>query len=237
MGNGNGKGMGKRTVKSILKVVPNSGATCVLVFGGATSKAKDYAFFAEFLKKRLGKLDKVFVTAPGDLSLGKWYSEYLPLEADIAYNLERGWDPEGAKNEATNYSHTVLHRDWEGPTLAWAKESLLLHGPVSKLILIGFSNGAMVASHIAKAMAHLQPRLWLASGPPAAFQLDDGSYARAPVKTVLTVGGQEKYWGGAARIRWLSALFNPTHIEFPGRHCQEERCEWVVDQAMDALLG
>ena len=38
-----------------------------------------------------------------------------------------------------------------------------------------------------QAMAHLQPRLWLASGPPASFQLKDMSYARAPFKTATAL--------------------------------------------------
>jgi hypothetical protein len=32
--------------------------------------------------------------------MGKWYSEYLPLEVDIAWNLDHGWDEEGALREA-----------------------------------------------------------------------------------------------------------------------------------------
>ena len=169
--------------------------------------------------------------------MGHWYSEYQALEKNVAYNVGVGWDMEGATKEARDYSHTVLRRDWEGPTLAWAKKSLRFHGPVSKLIFIGFSNGGMVASHIAKAMRKLQPRLWLASGPPARFQLEEGAYAKAPLKTVLTLGRSEKYWGGAKRIRGFCTPYNPTHIEYSGWHCQEHHCEWVVDEAMGALLG
>ena len=40
---------------------------------------------------------------------------------------------------------------------------------------------------LSQAMSGLNPRLWLASGPPASFQLAEGDYAKAPLTTALAL--------------------------------------------------
>jgi hypothetical protein len=54
---------------------------------------------------------------------------------------------------------------------------------------------------------------------------------------VLTVGKEEKYWGGMNNIRGLCSPYNPTVIEFPGYHAQEHNHSGVVSEAMTRLLS
>ena len=54
---------------------------------------------------------------------------------------------------------------------------------------------------------------------------------------VLTLGDNETYWGGHEKIQGLCQDFKPTYIPFDGKHCWEEWYPWVVDEAMDNLLG
>ena len=42
-------------------------------------------------------------------------------------------------------------------------------------------------STLPQAMPERQPRLWLASGPPSSFQLEEEAYAKAPLKTALAL--------------------------------------------------
>ena len=133
-------------------------------------------------------------------------SEYQPLKKDVAWNLAAGWSEEWAIHEAKNHSHSVVDRSWERAATKWAELVVQRpdksHGTASMLILIGIRNGGMVATHIAKELHTLSPRLWLASGPPASFQLERGCL-KAPPKTVFTVGTDEHYWGGCGRIQQL----------------------------------
>ena len=118
----------------------------------------------------------------GDLVGGDWYSQYTPLEKDIVYCLDHyGSSMESALKKASDYSHHVVDTKWEQPAMAWARGVLAGHlGTAFKLIVTGISNGGMVALSICQAFPELQPRLWLASAPPASFQLAAEGYITAP---------------------------------------------------------
>ena len=137
--------------------------------------------------------------------------------------------------EAGRYSHTVEHRNWEHLANQRVSKVLRDHGTPSMLVLIGISNGGMVACHVAQELKDLQPRLWLASGPPASFQLASQGYAHAPLHTVLTAGWYEGYLGGYKRIADLCAPFAPKLILYAGRHARVYQFQECVQAAIEWL--
>ena len=158
---------------------------CIMLFGRACSSCEDHGLenFADQICCEVGN-SEIYVVGPCDLLQRDWYSPYQPPKQDVEWNLWKGYDEERAIHEATNYSHSVVDRSWERAATEWAELNTQRreqhHGTASMLIFIGISNGGMVATHIAKELRTLSPRL-AGLGPPC--QLPAGGWVlRGPAK-------------------------------------------------------
>ena len=172
MAKAKGKANPKAAMNKPAKAKAEDNPTVVLLFGGAYPSQEDLATFGDQVKLAMnGEEVVVYHTRPGDLVGGDWYSQYMPLEKDIVHCLDHyGSSMESAFKKASDYSHHVVDTKWEQPAMAWARGVLAGHlGIAFKLIVIGISIGGIVAFSICQAFPELQPRLWLASAPPASL--------------------------------------------------------------------
>ena len=93
---------------------------------------------------------------------------------------------------------------------------------VGRVLLVGFSNGAIPATEFATTHPDKVLALLLLSGIPAAAQqrwVLDGHKSCPPVS--LTLGSRESYFGGRPAFHTVALAFRAPVFDFEGGHCGE----------------
>ena len=108
-------------------------------------------------------------------------------------------------------------------TEAWGKldRAWEQHG---RLLMVGFSNGCIVATEYATLHQERCAGLLLLSGLPAALQEQwiGRRVKYLPDTVIMTVGSWEGYFGGLPAFQRVATVMGASLIHFAGGHCKED---------------
>ena len=174
----------------------------------------------------------VFELTPRGFWDTAWWAKPSPSAAEIMYARSQEDDIEKADSAAAGY--TFIHDEtWVEDAVAEVAK-LYRQSGADRLLLVGFSNGAIVAS---AAAIHLGAAgLWLASGAPTPDQQISLPLCRTFV--ILTAGWYEEFFGGHRGLKYAIAGMPDDRlriIDFVGGHLQEP--PEVTDEAVNLLVS
>jgi hypothetical protein len=203
-------------------------AMALLIFAGATTSAAengdDYNRHAAVMKARLG-LDEAVVFYPPPTPFAGFWAEYEPTAEEVAVAGKYG----SAYQRTTNARLPDLDVTCAG--IIDSVESIFKRH--KQVVCAGFSNGVVVAAHIASGHQSKISGLLLCSGAPAPEQLGVIPW---PL-TVLSCGCWEKYFGGPNFFAVLAKTNYCDIVKFVGGHCQEDTVtlQKVCDKLLDCI--
>ena len=210
----------------IAKCLMRKYAPDVILFGGAFTVRSQYEHIEHIIRKRCPFATIRVHCAPEELR-EDWWARYTPLESEIQYQRNLGWDEEKATYLAECYTYCAD----EKYVPAVVEKTLGVKSWWRQTIVVGFSNGCIPAFELASRMPP-GACLWLASGVPSARQ-QQLHIPKHLAQCIVTAGDRENMWGGA----WGVFIASPdaVHIRFHGSHCREP--DDVCDSVFRIMTG
>jgi len=191
-------------------------ACALLLFGGSGATVEKHGEYltrlAEAMALSLGATDAIVFYPPRKKNgCGGSWAEYEPTALEVA---AKGWP---AAWQSTR--HAALG------DVNVACESALFEAAervekLERLWLVGVSNGAIAAVHLATLFGPHVNGVALLSGLPAVEQMDH-LIPNLRTGVCLTLGSQEEYFGGRDSFISVAAALDARVIEYEGKHARE----------------